>query len=104
MQKTIAIMRALGHPTRLKMVTTLITQGSCNVNSLMDKLGLKQANTSQHLHNLRQAGIVKNERKGNENYYEIERGMKAYIYVVIENCLEKKTDKTDSQYKVGRIL
>ena len=21
-----------------------------------------------------------------ENYYEIERGMKAYIYVVIENC------------------
>ena len=59
-------MRALGHPTRIKMVATLIMQGSCNVMTLMDKLDLKQANTSQHLYNLRQAGIVKNEKIGND--------------------------------------
>ncbi|MDD3140297.1 MAG: metalloregulator ArsR/SmtB family transcription factor [Lachnospiraceae bacterium] len=88
-QKTIEIMKALGHPTRIRIVTTLIMQGSCNVTALMDKLDLKQSNTSQHLHNLRQAGIVKIERKGNENYYEIERGLKEYVYVVLENCLGK---------------
>ena len=70
------IFKALSDPTRLKLVRLLSEQsegectGPCNgtgflcVNALAHKLGVTQSAVSQHLRILRQAGLVRGERRG----------------------------------------
>jgi ArsR family transcriptional regulator len=65
------ILRALGHPVRLKMVRGLL-QNSCNVNKIVRKLKLPQSTVSQHLRVLKSAGIVKGKRKGVKICYSVE--------------------------------
>ena len=57
------VAKALGHPQRLELIEHL-AQGSRSVESLSTKLDLPIANTSQHLQNLRRAGLVEAERDG----------------------------------------
>ena len=57
------VAKALGHPQRLELIEHL-AQGSRSVESLSTKLDLPIANTSQHLQNLRRAGLVAAERDG----------------------------------------
>ncbi|MDD3142460.1 MAG: metalloregulator ArsR/SmtB family transcription factor [Lachnospiraceae bacterium] len=77
------VLKALGHPTRIEMVSTIVQQGRCNVTFLEERLNLKQSNTSQHLNCLKNVGIVNIEREGNENYYEISDSVKEYIHFLI---------------------
>ncbi len=63
--------KALGEPTRLKLVHALMA-GEKSVGVLVEETGLNQANASRHLHNLVQAGIVARRKDGNFVYYRIE--------------------------------
>jgi rhodanese-related sulfurtransferase/DNA-binding transcriptional ArsR family regulator len=53
---------ALAHPHRLEILEHL-AQGERSVEALAERIGLSVANTSQHLHRLRRAGLVTSERK-----------------------------------------
>ena len=64
------MLKELGHPVRLSIVCTLC-EGECCVNDLMDRLGLRQANLSQHLGRLRAAKLVKGRRNANRVYYSV---------------------------------
>ncbi|ANQ53673.1 ArsR family transcriptional regulator [Thermosipho affectus] len=64
------ILKAMGHPTRLKILYLLSKKEMC-VCELLPKLGVNQPNLSQHLALLRNLGIVKDERKGNTVYYSL---------------------------------
>ncbi len=66
--KTASILRALGHPARLKMAEGIAVYG-CHVNKIVDKMGLPQSTVSQHLGALRAAGIVTFEKKGARSCY-----------------------------------
>ena len=57
------VAKALGHPQRLELIEHL-AQGPRSVEALATKLGLPIANISQHLQNLRRAGLVTAERDG----------------------------------------
>ncbi|WP_332701349.1 ArsR/SmtB family transcription factor [Devosia sp.] len=57
------VARTLGHPQRLEILEQL-GQGPRSVDRLADKLGLPIANVSQHLQNMRRAGLVAAERQG----------------------------------------
>ncbi|HPJ71838.1 MAG TPA: metalloregulator ArsR/SmtB family transcription factor, partial [bacterium] len=46
------LLKALGHPVRLKIVDGLMSH-SCNVGEIVDGLGLPQSTVSQHLAVLR---------------------------------------------------
>ena len=56
--------RALGDPTRLRMVGLLAEIGPMPVNELSSRVGLSQPLISWHLRILRLAGIVDTERQG----------------------------------------
>lgn len=56
------ILKALGHPTRLQIVTALAESPWC-VCKLADELGVRQPYLSQHLAYLRQAGVVNATKK-----------------------------------------
>ncbi|MCT7378363.1 ArsR/SmtB family transcription factor [Chelativorans salis] len=58
-----AVAKALGNPQRLELIEHL-AQGPRSVEILARKLGLPIANVSQHLQNLRRAGLVAAERDG----------------------------------------
>lgn len=57
------VARALGSPHRLEMIEHL-AQGERGVEALAERVGLTLANTSQHLQQLRRAGLVASRREG----------------------------------------
>jgi len=65
------MLKALGHPVRLCITKGLISKGRCNVSYMEECLEVSQSAISQHLSKLRNAGIVKGYRTGNEVYYEV---------------------------------
>jgi DNA-binding transcriptional ArsR family regulator len=64
------ILFALAHPTRIAMLEVL-REGEMSVGEISDRLGLEQANCSQHLSILRAKEIVGRRRSANRTYYAI---------------------------------
>ena len=62
--------QTLAEPTRLEMLS-LLGDGPKAVKDLVVLLGQRQAKVSQHLALLRQRGIVRAERVGNEMHYSL---------------------------------
>lgn len=64
------LLKALSHPKRLE-VTHLLRDKSLSVTQIQRMLDLPQANLSQHLQVLRQAGVVATEKKGKQIFYRL---------------------------------
>jgi DNA-binding transcriptional ArsR family regulator len=65
-----ALLKAMGHPTRLRILN-LLRQSGCCVQELEKELGLRQSNVSQHLGILRSLDMVKVERRGHTVCYSL---------------------------------
>jgi ArsR family transcriptional regulator len=64
------IFQALANPTRIAIVE-LLRDGELSAGKLIEKLGIEQANASQHLAVLRAKQIVVNRKVGNQVFYSI---------------------------------
>ena len=64
------IFQGLANPTRIAIVE-LLRNGELSAGQLIEKLGIEQANASQHLAVLRIKQIVVNRKVGNQVYYSI---------------------------------
>lgn len=64
------VARAMGHAHRLELLEHL-GQGERGVDALAARVGLSLANASQHLQQLRRAGLVQNRREGKFIYYRL---------------------------------
>lgn len=64
------IYKALGHPSRLAMVDAL-GEGERCVCELRELVGADMSTVSKHLSVLREAGIVKHDKRGNQVYYSL---------------------------------
>ena len=64
------LFKALGHPTRLKILQVLLEEEQC-VKNIWEKLGLNQANVSQHLAMMKHKGILTAVRRGGKICYSI---------------------------------
>lgn len=53
--------KALGHPTRIEIINYLDSQSCCYTGDLCDVLPLAQSTISQHLKELKDAGLIKGE-------------------------------------------
>jgi DNA-binding transcriptional ArsR family regulator len=62
--------RALGDPTRLRIVE-LLTEGPLTVTELTQHLGVPQSNVSNHIACLRWCGFVASENQGKWTYYSV---------------------------------
>lgn len=61
---------ALAHPTRIAIVEHL-REGELSAGELISRLGIEQANASQHLAVLRSKNIVINRKSGNQVFYTV---------------------------------
>ena len=79
------IFKALGHPARIAILEYLLQQNSCICNDLVNVLPLSQSTISQHLKELKNAGLIKGSIEGN-----------SICYCLDENTLDliKKTIST----------
>ena len=94
--------KALSDPTRLRLVMLLSEQppgecpgAECNgtgflcVNALAHRLGVTQSAVSQHLRVLRQAGLVRGERRGPFVHYSLDsEGLAKYRALFMETLGE----------------
>ena len=64
--------KALAHPARIAILQYIVKQNACICNDLVNELGLAQATISQHLKELKNAGIIKGNIEGTSVCYCID--------------------------------
>lgn len=81
-QNSLALqLKALGHPARLAIVDYLLQVESCICGDIVDELPLAQPTISQHLKELKTAGLIKGTIEG-----------KAICYCVDQLAIERLQD------------
>ncbi len=70
--KLAGMMKALAHPARIAIIQHLIRTNACICGDLVDELGLAQPTISQHLKELKTAGLIKGTIEGTSVCYCID--------------------------------
>ncbi len=86
--------RALAHPTRIAIVELLRDDGEVPVGQIYERLGLEQANVSQHLAVLRSKQIVTWRKDGNRVYYSLRGRSLGRILDLMRQYFHKHLNET----------
>src|SRR6202008_5046650 len=78
------IFQALAHPTQIAILE-LLSPGELPAGALIEKLGMEQANVSQHLAVLRAKQLVSNRKVGNQVFYSVRDP------IIIEVLIRRRT-------------
>src|SRR5271155_1277689 len=70
--KLAGMMKALAHPARIAIIQYLIKSNACVNGQLVEELGLAQPTISQHLKELKNAGLIQGTIEGTSVCYCIE--------------------------------
>jgi ArsR family transcriptional regulator, arsenate/arsenite/antimonite-responsive transcriptional repressor len=92
LDKAANILKLLGDKTRLTIVG-ILKQRECCVCEFLEVFDTSQPSISQHLRKLKDAGMVKEERRGQWIYYSLNQ--QSEIYGLIQDILEHVPDQTD---------
>jgi DNA-binding transcriptional ArsR family regulator len=103
------IFQALAHPTRIAIIE-LLEDGELSAGDLMEKLGMEQANISQHLAVLRSKQLVVNRKAGNQVFYSVRDPiinkvlalMRRYFQKHLKEALELLDEMDDSTMAAHR--
>ncbi|MET3022430.1 ArsR/SmtB family transcription factor, partial [Flavobacterium hydatis] len=69
-QNELAILaKALGHPARIAIIEYLLKVNACICGDIVNELPLSQPTVSQHLKELKNAGLIKGNIEGNAICY-----------------------------------
>jgi DNA-binding transcriptional ArsR family regulator len=71
-QQLAALAKAVAHPTRVAILRLLRATDGCVVGELVGRLPLAQSTISQHLKQMREAGLVRGEIDGPRTCYCVE--------------------------------
>ncbi len=83
------IIKALGHPARLLIVDELAQHGERCVCELTELVGTDMSTVSRHLSQLKNAGIVADEKRGTMVYYSLRVKCLTKFFSCIEAVLEQ---------------
>ena len=70
--KTVALLRAIAHPARFRIVKLLAARETCVCGDLVGALPLAQSTVSEHLKVLKDAGVVRGTITGPNTCYCLE--------------------------------
>lgn len=71
--KIAAMAKVLGHPARISILEHIFESSTCICGELVDKIGLAQPTISQHLKELKNAGLIKGNVEGTSVCYCLHR-------------------------------
>ena len=81
--------KVLGHPARIAILEYLMTAKDCIGNDLVEEIGLAQPTISQHLKELKTAGLIKGTIEGNSVCYCINAAVWAEAKELLSAFMKK---------------
>lgn len=91
--KIAVIAKALGHPARVAIIDYLLKVNECICGDIVNELPLAQPTVSQHLKELKNAGLIKGNIEGNSICYCIDEASFSLLgdyFSEIENTIAKQ--------------
>ncbi|HTF20122.1 MAG TPA: metalloregulator ArsR/SmtB family transcription factor [Chryseolinea sp.] len=88
--------KALGHPARIAIIEHLLKVNACICGDIVDELALAQPTISQHLKELKDAGLIKGTIDGNAVCYCIDEKGIARIQAYFDNISKKLETRKDN--------
>jgi DNA-binding transcriptional ArsR family regulator len=92
--KIAAYAKAFAHPARIAILKLLIQKNACVCGDIVDELPLSQSTVSQHLKELKEAGLIKGSISGVKVCYCIDEkewdNAKKYLNELFELQVKKK--------------
>jgi len=85
------IAKALGHPARIKIVRLLLVEGEMNCKQIVAELPLSQSTVSQHLAELKQAGVIHGRGFRTSMLYSLEKETLKSLHSMLGDMLFPKT-------------
>ncbi|MBN1516429.1 winged helix-turn-helix transcriptional regulator [Candidatus Sumerlaeota bacterium] len=92
-----AVLKAMGHPTRLFIVDQLALGERC-VCELQEMIGADLSTVSKHLAQLRNAGLVADEKRGTQVFYRLRVPCIMNFFGCVEAVM-----RTDAQEKLEAL-
>ncbi|WP_194841382.1 ArsR/SmtB family transcription factor [Salinibacillus xinjiangensis] len=92
MEKAASILKLLGDSTRLTMMK-LLEHHDCCVCEFVEIFNRSQPSISQHLRKLRDAGMVKEERRGQRIFYSLNQSYEYFSF--IQQILQSLPDQDE---------
>lgn len=89
--------KALGHPARIAILKYLVKQDKCINSDLVEELGLAQSTVSQHLKELKNAGLIQGTVTGASMNYCVNRAQWEKAKTLILDLFDKEIDKWNNQ-------
>ena len=92
LERAAMVLKLLGDKTRLTMIA-MLKQRECCVCEFQEVFEMSQPSISQHLRKLKDAGLVKEERRGQWIYYSLNQQHE--LYPLIGDILEHVPDQLE---------
>jgi ArsR family transcriptional regulator len=87
-----SVFQALGHPTRIAIVE-LLRDGELSAGVVQERLGIEQANVSQHLAILRNRQILGNRKAGNQVFYSLRNPVLVEVLDIMRRYFQSNLDE-----------
>lgn len=85
--------KALAHPARIAILNLLLKKQVCICGDIVDELPLSQSTVSQHLKELKAAGLIKGEIEGVSVCYCIDEKAWTKAKTLLSNLFDKPINK-----------
>jgi ArsR family transcriptional regulator len=82
------VMKALAHPARLLIVDVLAAEGERCVCDLTERVGSDMSTVSRHLGQLKQAGIIADDKRGQMVFYRLRVKCLTGLFSCIESVVK----------------
>ncbi|MEQ8789824.1 MAG: metalloregulator ArsR/SmtB family transcription factor [Pirellulaceae bacterium] len=88
------ILKALAHPSRLKLIDKLAEEEEVCVCDLTEVIGSDMSTVSRHLSQLKNAGIVESEKHGQMVFYRLRVKCLKSLFRCIESVVQCNVDES----------
>jgi ArsR family transcriptional regulator len=86
------VLKAMAHPSRLFIIEELEKEERC-VCDLTEMIGADMSTVSKHLSVLKQAGIVTDDKRGNQVFYQLRVPCILNFFGCVESVLESQAEE-----------
>ncbi len=90
-----AILKAIGHPARIAILEYLIKVDTCICGDIVNELPLAQPTVSQHLKELKNAGLIKGSIEGTSICYCVDKTTVTRVQNYFQGIASKLDDKAN---------
>jgi DNA-binding transcriptional ArsR family regulator len=86
---TATLLKALAHPARIAIIEHLLKVNSCVCGDIVENMPLAQPTVSQHLRELKEAGLIKGDITGNSVCYCIDEKKWKQLHKLTDTLFKK---------------